>query len=36
VYFEKVLPRVDFEKIQSEIETLNTFRQQQLLRKRAE
>ena len=36
VYFEKVLPRVNFEMIQSEIESLNTFRQQQLLRKRAE
>lgn len=36
VYFEKTLPRVDFEMIQSEIESLNTFRQQQLLRKRSE
>jgi pilus assembly protein CpaB len=36
VYFEKTLPRVDFQMIQSEIESLNTFRQQQLLRKRAE
>ena len=36
VYFEKTLPRVDFQMIQSEIEALNTFRQQQLLRKRAE
>ncbi len=36
VYFEKTLPRVNFEKIQAEIESLNTFRQQQLLRKRAE
>jgi pilus assembly protein CpaB len=36
VYFEKTLPRVDFQVIQSEIETLNTFRQQQLLRKRTE
>jgi pilus assembly protein CpaB len=36
VYFEKTMPRVNFEMIQSEIETLNTFRQQQLLRKRAE
>jgi len=35
VYFEKTLPRVDFQMIQSEIESLNTFRQQQLLRKRA-
>ena len=36
VYFEKTLPRVDFQMIQTEIESLNTFRQQQLLRKRAE
>lgn len=36
VYFEKTLPRVDFLMIQSEIESLNTFRQQQLLRKRAD
>jgi len=36
VYFEKTMPRVNFEMIQSEIESLNTFRQQQLLRKRAE
>ena len=36
VYFEKTLPRVDFDMIQSEIESLNTFRQQQLLRKRTE
>lgn len=36
VYFEKTLPRVDFEMIQSEIESLNSFRQQQLLRKRTE
>ena len=36
VYFEKTMPRVNFEMIQSEIETLNTFRQQQLLRKRAD
>ena len=36
VYFEKVLPRVNFEMIQTEIESLNTFRQQQLLRKRAD
>ncbi|MEI7898928.1 MAG: Flp pilus assembly protein CpaB [bacterium] len=36
VYFEKTLPRVDFEMIQAEIESLNTFRQQQLLRKRGE
>ena len=33
VYFEKSLPRVDFQMIQSEIEKLNTYRQQQLLRK---
>jgi len=36
VYFEKTLPRVDFQMIQAEIESLNTFRQQQILRKRAE
>jgi pilus assembly protein CpaB len=36
VYFEKTLPRVDFLMIQSEIESLNTFRQQQLLRKRSD
>jgi pilus assembly protein CpaB len=36
VYFEKTLPRVNFDMIQSEIESLNTFRQQQLLRKRGE
>lgn len=36
VYFEKTLPRVDFLMIQSEIEALNTFRQQQLLRKNTE
>ncbi len=36
VYFEKSLPRVDFEMIQSEIESLNTYRQQQILRKRGE
>ncbi len=36
VYFEKTLPRVDFQMIQSEIESLNTYRQQQILRKRAE
>jgi len=35
VYYEKELPRVDFNKIQSEIETLNEFRQNQLLRKRS-
>jgi pilus assembly protein CpaB len=34
VYYEKELPRVDFRKIQAEIETLNEFRQKQLLRKR--
>lgn len=36
VYFEHTLPRVDFNMIQSEIEQLNTFRQQQLLRKRSD
>jgi pilus assembly protein CpaB len=36
VYFEKTLPRVNFEMIQAEIESLNTFRQQQLLRKRSD
>ncbi len=36
VYFEKTLPRVDFQMIQSEIESLNTYRQQQILRKRPE
>ena len=36
VYFEKTLPRVNFEMIQSEIESLNSFRQQKLLRKRTE
>ncbi len=36
VYFEKTLPRVNFEMIQSEIESLNVFRQQQLLRKRTD
>jgi pilus assembly protein CpaB len=36
VYFEKTLPRVDFKMIQAEIESLNTYRQQQILRKRAE
>lgn len=34
VYFEKTLPKVDFQRIQSEIEELNVYRQQQLLRKR--
>lgn len=34
VYFEKTLPRVDFQMIQSELETLNAYRQQHLLRKR--
>ena len=34
VYFEKTLPRVDFQKIQGEIEELNTYRQQQLLHKK--
>ncbi len=33
VYYEKALPRVDFNQIQSEIETLNEFRQKQLLHK---
>ena len=36
VYFEKTLPRVDFKMIQSEIENLNTFRQLQYLKKRAD
>ncbi len=36
IYFEKTLPRVDFQMIQSEIESLNNYRQMQLLRKRAE
>ncbi len=36
VYYEKELPRVDFQKIQNEIETLNEFRQNKLLRKRAD
>lgn len=36
VYFEKTLPRVDFLMIQSEIESLNNYRQQQILRKRGE
>ena len=34
IYFEKTLPRVDFQMIQSEIESLNTLRQEQLIRKR--
>lgn len=34
VYYERQLPRVNFEKIETEIETLNTFRQRTLLRKR--
>lgn len=34
VYFETTLQRVNFEKIQAEIESLNTFRQQNILRKR--
>jgi pilus assembly protein CpaB len=33
VYYEKSLPRVDFNQIQAEIETLNEFRQKQLLHK---
>lgn len=34
VYYERQLPRVNFEKIEAEIEALNTFRQRTLLRKR--
>ena len=34
VSFENDLPRVDFDKIQEEIRTLNLFRQENLLRKR--
>lgn len=34
VAYEKELPRVDFEKIESEIEELNTYRQRVLLKKR--
>lgn len=34
VSFERDLPRVNFDKIQEEIRTLNLFRQEQLLRKR--
>lgn len=34
VYFEKELPRIDFKKIQDEIEALNTYRQEHILRKR--
>lgn len=34
VYFEKTLERVNFQKIQAEIEQLNTTRQQQILHKR--
>ena len=34
IYYEKELPRVDFQKIQAEIEQLNEYRQNQLLRKR--
>lgn len=34
VYFEKSLPRVDFQKIQGEIEELNNYRQRQLLHKK--
>ena len=33
VYYEKSLPRVDFKQIQAEIESLNEYRQKQLLRK---
>lgn len=36
VHFERDLPRVNFEQIQAEIESLNVFRQQQILRKRAD
>ena len=32
--FEKELPKVDFSRIQDQIEKLNLFRQQELLRKR--
>lgn len=34
VHYESELPRVNFEKIESEIESLNTYRQRTLLRKR--
>ncbi len=34
VYYERQLPRVNFEKIETEIEALNTYRQRTLLRKR--
>ncbi len=34
VYFERDLPRVNFDKIQEEIKNLNLYRQEQLLRKR--
>lgn len=34
VHYEKTLPRVNFEKIESEIEELNNYRQRTLLRKR--
>lgn len=34
VHYEKELPRVDFEKIESEIEKLNLYRQRTLLKKR--
>ena len=34
VYFESTLPRVNFDKIQSEIENLNKIRQEKFLRKR--
>jgi len=36
VYFEKTLPRVDFSRIQTEIETLNRYRQETLLKKRVD
>ncbi len=35
VYYEQMLPRVDFKQIQTEIGNLNEFRQNQLLRKRS-
>ena len=34
VHYESELPRVNFEKIEEEIESLNTYRQRTLLRKR--
>lgn len=36
IYFEKTLPRVDFQMIQDEIEQLNLYRQQNIMRKRSE